>query len=785
MRNPESTAILSWDGTLTYRELEHLSSRLAYHLINKHNVGPHVTIPLCFEKSMWAVVAMLAVLKAGASYACMDPTYPSERRKRILKMLDADLMITTILHKELREHCTAIVLDASLLASIHASEISPVVDVTPTSACIVAFTSGSTGYPKGFVQEHMSMCTGILSNAPAQGLDISSARVFQWAAYTFDVSITEIFAPLIYGGCVCIPSEEERLNNVEECIRRMEINWAYFTPSFARFFQRYSVPTLKTLLMGGEALIADDVKGWVSKARVLNAYGPAESANWWLEPQTGESELVSIGRPTTNMLAWIVDPDDHDHLRPLGAIGELLLEGPGLFRGYLHNPEQNKKTLIKSPPWRKIKPRGTLSRMYKTGDLVRYMPDGRMTYVGRKDTMVKLRGQRMELGEVETQLRRNLPESIQSTTDVIRPAGDAKDPVLVAFIHIPESQQDVTLPGLSVRLQSQLIKSLPGFMVPRIYVPVSSMPYNSSRKLDRGRLRQHASSLTLSQLLDINPSPKFKKKLAHDLSIIESIIQELWAEVLQLKENRINAEDNFFALGGTSTAALRATASARDRGIQFSYQDMFKTTSLSDLATVATFASKAAEETLLPFSLIQGRATKVVDAINQCGIAVDDVEDVYPLAPQQEGLWAVSLVERGSYVAQFILTLRPGVDVEKFCAAWRSVVDVLPIARTRFIQSGLGFYQVVVKEPVKWQTAASVKQYLREDSQYIMDFGDPLTRHAIIIEDTKATLVCSMHHALFDGISIPMFLNTVALAYKGILPDIEKVAPFNKFVGYL
>ncbi len=802
-KNPEATAILSWDGTLTYMELDQVSSRLAHHLIDKYNIGPNKIIPLCFEKSIWAVVAMLAVLKCGASYACLDPTYPPDRRTHILKMLDADLMLTSPLHRELSDHCTAIVVDANLLAGIPTAETSPNVIVDPTSACIVAFTSGSTGNPKGFVHQHISMCTGMVSNAPSQGLNTHSSRVFQWAAYTFDVSITEIYAPLIYGGCVCIPSEEDRLNNVEECMRRMQVNWSYFTPSFARFFRRYSVPTLKTLIMGGEAMNLDDVEGWISKVRVLNAYGPAESANWWLEPQTGDSDIISIGRPTVNMLAWITDPDDHTRLLPLGAIGELLLEGPGLFRGYLHNPEQNKKSLIEPPLWRSAAKSELPDKMYKTGDLVRYLPDGKMTYAGRKDTMVKLRGQRMELGEIEIHLRRNLPESIQSAADVIRPAGDANDPVLVVFLYFPDSQQDVALPVLSARLQTQLVKSLPGFMVPRIYVPVPSMPYNTSRKLDRAKLRQYASSLTLSQLVDISTPPEAEKDQIQELGLMESMLRELWADVLHSKTYRIRAGDNFFALGGTSMAALKVIASARDRGIQLSYPNMFRTASLGALAGTASFVSETIEEIVLPLSLVKdsrGTDAVVADAIKQCGITEESIEDVYPVAPQQEGLWALSLVESGKYVAQFILTLKANVDVNKLRAAWELVVNGLPIFRTRFIQSDSGSYQVVVKEDMKWQIASSLKEYLRDDRRMAMDLGEPLTRHALVTEndepnhvrgisnvvkDARNMIVCSMHHALFDGESTSLFLNAVAQAYKGFLPKIKKVAPFHNFIGYL
>ncbi|EED18482.1 nonribosomal peptide synthase, putative [Talaromyces stipitatus ATCC 10500] len=792
-RNPDSQALLSWDGSLTYSELDQHSSKLAHYLVNTYDLGPEKIVPLCFEKSIWAVVTMLAVLKTGAAYCCLDPAHPQARRDYMTELVNARIALCCEAHSGLIQKCPSLIVDADFVYHLETPSIRPTSLVQPSNACVIAFTSGTTGNPKAIIHSHTSVCSGLLANAPFQRINRSDIRLFQWAAYTFDVSITETFSPLIYGGLVCIPSEEERLNDVEECMTRMNVDWAYFTPSFARFFRRYNTPGLTQLILGGEAVTVDDVRDWVDRVRVLNAYGPAESITWFLEPQLGLSSTISIGKPI-NMRAWIVSPDDETRLMPIGAIGELLLEGTSLFRAYLKNQEKTDQSLISPPKWRLQANIGPALKMYKTGDLVRYLPDGNMTYVGRKDTMVKLYGQRMELEEVETVLRRCLPEGVQASADIIRPAGENEEVILVAFFCVPKNfGQD--LHELKVYAQSKLADALPAFMVPRVYIPVDEMPYNSSRKLDRAKLRQMVSNLTRSQLVGLlqakDPVPNHD--ISHGLSEMEADLQRLWASALFLEPNQIGPEDNFFALGGSSVTILKITAAAKSQGIAISYADIFRAPTLRSLSQVVSRAS-GSDTKIPPLSLIEDtvRESVISDAVVQCDVSRDEIEDIYPLAPQQQGLWALSLIRDGDYVGQFILTLNPHVDIHKFCQAWETVVSVVPTLRTRFIESASGSFQVVIKSSlVDWQSYTDLDEYLQEDIQENLAFGSPLVRYAII-PSTKAEngeiitpdkIVWTIHHALFDGESVPTLLNTVTQAYYGIAPSLE-IGLFNRFIQY-
>ena len=795
-RSPESVALQSWDGCLTYMELDCLSSRLARHLYMTFEVGPGTIVPLLFPKSMWTVVAMLAVLKTGAAYCCLDPAHPTLRRSYVIDIVGASFVLTDLTFAQLIKDHATLVVSADLLAGLSHLGASQIVDVDPSSPCMVAFTSGSTGHPKGILHNHVTVCSGLVVNAPAQSVD-ESIRMFQWGAYTYDISLTEIFTPLIYGGIVCIPSEEERLNQVEECMIRMNVNWAFFTPSFARASRNIKVPSLKSLTLGGEAMTIDDVNDWTGKVQVFNCFGPAETVSWFFQPQLGFSEIISIGKPI-NMYAWIVDPEDHFRLMPPGAIGELILEGPAVFLEYIKNPEKTQQTLIDPPPWRTLRHHNANSKLYKTGDLVRYLPDTTMTFVGRKDTMVKIRGQRMELDEVELYLRRYLPESVQSAAEVIIPAGRREEPILVAFLCFGDEEGDHSLQSLRQHLLKELSKTLPRFMVPAVYLPIRSMPYSSSLKIDRRALQAHVSNLTRSQLIGLaqtNEAPTTEEDEESILNPVEKAIQKLWAESLLLDPSQIGCQDNFFSLGGTSITVMRVITTARQNGILFSYSDMFRTPSLRALAQISSTNSTNQRIAIAPFSLIKESVRDIVvaDTVAQCMVSEDMIEDVYPLTPLQQGLWALSMIQEGGHMCQFILSLNPKTDVHKLCAAMELVVDHIPTLRTRIVQSASGSYQAVIKGGMQWQVASGLEDYLQNDITRDIDMGQPIVRFALISDmpsssedtiDVRHKIVWTAHHALCDGESAPLFLNLVARAYRGTLPD-ERFASFKHLVKYI
>ncbi|ETS78885.1 hypothetical protein PFICI_08738 [Pestalotiopsis fici W106-1] len=528
LHKPDAIAILSWDGQMSYSELDKRSTSLAAYLMDTYDVKPGKKVALCFEKCTWAVVSMLAVLKAGAAYCCLDPSHPRARHESIIHMLDTPVVLTSTLHESRFDGHPVLVPTVELVSQERRYQPT---NVQPSDTCIVAFTSGSTGIPKGIVHTHNSLVTGILSNATPQRIDREGVSTFQWSNFTFDVSMVEIYAPLIFGGRICIPSDEERINNVEETMNRMAVNWAYFTPSFARLFAQYNIPSLQTLLLGGEVVTPDDINTWYDRVKVIHSYGPAESATFFLyEFNSPCSKTVPIG-PAPNTYSWIVNPNNPELLSPVGAIGEMLYESSGLLKEYLGNPKKTKEVLIDAPSWRQnLDAPAPSSKLYKSGDLVRYLPDGTMMYIGRKDTMVKVRGQRLEVEEVESVMRKSLGGSSQVAVDLVELHGSG--PRLVAFLQCSEepglngnvndgcsgTHQSSSVPGkkmeLIAQLRSRLTDTLPGYMVPRIYLPLATLPTNSNGKLDRAKLKEYARTLSRSELFKYSESGPSEEVLA-------------------------------------------------------------------------------------------------------------------------------------------------------------------------------------------------------------------------------------------------------------------------------
>ena len=497
--SPQSPALCSWGGDTTYSQLDALSFRLASHLIS---VGiRHETLaPVCFRKSMYAVIAMLAILRAGGAFVPLDPSHPRDRLKAIIEKAKARIVIASpeTAHLFQGTVATVIQVSSSMLESLDQTLEYDVPEVRPDNAAFVLFTSGSTGKPKGILQEHASVCTSALAHGRAMNVTASS-RVFQYAAFTFDVSMMDIFTTLIHGGCVCIPSEEDRMGSFTSVMNRMNVNWVLFTPSVASLITPDDVPNLQTLAFGGEAVKRENITAWVGRVRLFNCYGPAECAACSIgEVTQKDSRPANIGRQFGSCLNWVVDPEYHNRILPIGAVGELLVEGPTLARGYLDDLAKTQDAFIKSPSW----PRGAginrTRRIYKTGDLVRQNSDGTFDFIGRKDLQLKVRGQRVELGEVEYHLSTSPGIALSMAA---MPQSGPYSKVLLGVIQLHQqcgrldmhptkldliSNEDVLAAKFDKEKLSQFLKSkLPSYMVPASLLIVSKLPLSVSGKIDR------------------------------------------------------------------------------------------------------------------------------------------------------------------------------------------------------------------------------------------------------------------------------------------------------------
>lgn len=390
VNQPSAPAICAHDGDFTYAELDAATDRLAHHLV-KLGVGPEVFVPTCFDKSKFAVVAMLSVLKAGGAAVPLDATHPKPALQTRIQDAGAKIVLTTSARAEKFDGLVSdlVIVDASLLESLTPITGPACTTVRPHNPVFVIFTSGSTGRPKGVVLEHSAIVTSAEAHGTKIGLNQDS-RMLQFASYTFDNSLEEMFTTLQRGGCVCIPSEADRVNDLAGAIARLNVNMVDLTPTVAALLDPADVPSLKRLCLGAEPLTKALIDLWSPHISVVGQYGPSEaSINSAFKDFTNGGEATNIGK-AVGCVTWVVDPDNRDRLMPIGCKGELLLEGPILSRGYLNDLEKTQAAFIMDPEWARA-PGSTGRRFYCTGDLVQYTSDGDMMYLGRKDSQVKVR----------------------------------------------------------------------------------------------------------------------------------------------------------------------------------------------------------------------------------------------------------------------------------------------------------------------------------------------------------------------------------------------------------
>lgn len=800
--HPTSPAISGWDGGSTYEELDEMSNELADYLVDK-GINSEDLIPLCFEKSMWTVVAMLGVLKAGGAFVPLDPDHPRSRKQGILEKINAKLILCSDQHlrdwEDSSWNCTAV--SRSSYHQLRNGEKRVPSLVSPRNTAYAMFTSGSTGLPKGVILEHQAVSTSCIAHG--KSLQFSSkTRALQFSAYTFDVCIAEIFTTLLHGGCICIPSESQRRDDLTMTINALKVNWVSLTPSVARTLDADKL-LLEHIALGGEKVSEEDWGLFSHIAKRSITYGPTECCVYctWA-PHSRDFSSGMIGK-SVGSLSWVVDPEDHQKLAPIGSIGELLVEGPILARGYLEDEEKTRAAFVQDPSWlvRGCGTRpGRSGRMYKTGDLVRYSSTGDLIYVGRKDGQVKIRGQRVELGELEHHVREEIPEAKQIAVEIINPDGDQNHKVLAGFLKLEDDFADklsstndaVEATGLEARVVfpnhaiERLRDQLPGYMLPQVYLSIPKLPFTTSGKIDRVRLRELGATLSTHQLARLQTSAEKRPPVTDK----EKRLQKLWAQTLSIKPEDIGLDDSFFRLGGDSIAAMKLVGKARQENLSLTVAKLFEHPKLVDLAAVDEKPVTEISKKLLPFSLLSieekdiGRLLE--DVATNCNVDSKSIEDIYPCSPLQEGLVSLALRNPGDYIMRGVLRLHNNVDLAKFQSAWELIVHSMPILRTRIIQhTSYGLLQAVIKETCRWTLSDDLDGCISKEKSTAMALGDQFSRYGLVRQpnEDQAYFVWSIHHALYDGWSMSKILESVRNVYKGA--TIEKLPNFSVFLEYL
>ncbi len=576
-RTPDNIAVVFEDQQLNYRELNARANQLAHYLQNL-GVGPDVLVGICVERSLEMMVGLLGILKAGGGYLPIDPEYPTERLLYILQDAQVRVLLTQKhLIAGLPKHQSELVcLDTDWSFTTQAQESNPGCEVQPENLAYAIYTSGSTGEPKGVMIQHSSVVN--LAHGLHQAIyahhQISPLRVSINGSLAFDTSVKQIIQ-LIYGHSLNIVPEKVRFDGhaMLSYLRQQKIDVLDCTPSQLRLL--ISVGLLdsdnhpQSVLVGGEAI---DESMWATLAKAqninfYNVYGPTEcTVDTTICLITANLKPV-IGRPIANVQTYILD----EYLQPVpvGVPGELHIGGAGLARGYLNCPELTNEKFI-SHPFHQT----TESRLYKTGDLARYLPDGNIEYLGRIDNQVKIRGFRIELGEIEAVLSQH---NYVETTCVTAREDSPGIKRLVAYIVPPKNVTPSTN-----ELRQFLKARLPDYMIPSAFVTLETLPLTPNGKLDHRAL----------------PEPNLRGEIELNFvaprNLEEEILATIWSQVLRVEP--VGIYDNFFELGGDSILTIQIITRARKAGLELTPKQLFTHQSIAELATVATRVTESQTE---------------------------------------------------------------------------------------------------------------------------------------------------------------------------------------------
>lgn len=772
-KTPDAPALVGWDGEMSYFQFNQSASKLASYLASV-GVERGELVPICFDKSMWTIVTMIALWKLGAAWVPLDPKHPRQRLETIVESVKARIVIASASNKDLVRGITHQVIELNPAQIQSAPAVEFASQSRPTDVSFVMFTSGSTGKPKGVVHDHASVSSSALHHASAMNIS-NNTRALQFGAYTFIISTFEIFTTLIFGGCLCIPSDHDRHTDIRPAIRSLEANWAIFTPSFARSLEHEDIPSLKTLLVAGEAVAQDIIDRWAPVAELINIYGASECSVVMIGRMVADTPRSCIGRATGG-LSWLVDANDHDRLVPIGAVGELVIEGPLLARGYLADPEKTKAAYIENPIW--ASESGITRRFYKTGDLARYGDDGRVHLIGRKDLQVKIRGQRVELTEIEANMRA-INSSVKTAVAMVHPGGKA---MLAAFIsnqsgfgpEFPHSfssapHDKASVAQMAAQISKQLSQLLPPYMIPSAFLPLAYMPLTASGKTDRRLIASFGDSLTLTELAAVAGSDQVTQRRM-PTTTAEMTLRRIWADILRCPVEEIGAEDNFFHLGGDSIEAMNLTRRCRSEGFQLQVADILANLVLSDMAKAMSSSGSCTAAVATPFALL-GEDADVVrfNITSATGMPAGLLQDAYPCSPLQMGLMALSNKIPGSYVARHTLELPRSMTVARFKEIWGMIVEHNDVLRTRIVETDeYGSVQVVNRTPVAWAHDTNLANYIELDEKIPMQIGDALAHYGIIAGTTN-TFVLTIHHSIYDGMSLEMIFNDLLLAFEGVV----------------
>ncbi|MGY4641869.1 amino acid adenylation domain-containing protein [Pseudomonas sp. TE24901] len=754
-RTPQAVALKAGEQTLTYAELNAQANRLAHHLLAQ---GVHVDsrVAICVERGLEMVIGLYAILKAGAAYVPLDPAYPPERIAYMLHDSAPQVVLAQGSTRGLLGD--APVIDLEQPTWQHLSLDNP---HTEAVSAYVIYTSGSTGQPKGVINDHAGVVNRLLWMQDEYRLTADDT-VLQKTPFSFDVSVWEFFWPLMTGArlVMAAPGGHKDPQYLCRVIAAEQVTTLHFVPSMLDVFLAHGelsqAAGLVRVICSGEALPGSLVRRFKRQlpgSQLHNLYGPTEAAvdvTAWNCAGPVTPDNTPIGKPIANTRMYLLDAQLQPV--PLGVVGELFIGGVQVARGYLNRPELTAERFLKDP--------FTEGRLYRTGDVGRYLPDGTIEYLGRNDDQVKIRGLRIELGEIQARLT-EFPAINEA-------AVIAREQRLVAYYTGEHS--DIKA------LRAHLLQHLPEFMVPTTFVHLDALPLSPNGKLDRKAL----------------PAPGLESLAVREYEApqgdTEVTLASVWAELLNVE--RVGRHDNFFELGGHSLLAVSLMGRLRSLGLSADVKVLFAQPTLAGLAA----ALGGSREVAVPANRIGAGCTHItpdllplitleqvaIDRIVACipgGAA--NVQDIYPLAPLQAGmLYHHRAVPEGdAYLLQAQFAFDHHERLEAFAMALQAVIERHDILRSSFHWDGL-------EEPVQvvWRDAA-----LRVEPGPLplrLDVGQaPLMRLVYVQEPGRVVATLLFHHLVMDHIALEILQHDMQAFLLGEQDRLGAAVPYRNYVA--
>ncbi|WP_046746003.1 non-ribosomal peptide synthetase, partial [Kordia zhangzhouensis] len=770
-KTPDTVAISFENQELTYKQLHLESNRFASYLITNDKIEIGDFVGLKISRSNQWIICMLGILKAGAVYIPIDPNYPEERIGFIETdsnckcIIDQEFLTT---YDEVKDTCSTTAQNVAFDAS---------------SLAYIIYTSGSTGTPKGVMIAHSGIINTVFAQMPTYPVQ-EGTKCLQFTNQCFDVSMWEVLSSILCGGSLYI-IEESKKYDVDYFINYLntnEITIAALPAAFTRVLEIQKIKTLQTLVTGGEeAPIAQAQLFQSQGGRYINAYGPTEASVCATTFDGKITDTISIGKPIANVPVYILN--ENLQLVPVGVEGELCIGGVQVAQGYVNNTALTKEKFIDNPFKQN-------SRLYKTGDLARWLPDGNIEFIGRKDNQVKIRGYRVELGEIENTLLQH--KNISNCCVLAKKDATGNNQLIAYIVFEGNFAKEV--------IETFLTKHLPTYMIPKIWISLHEMPLNSNGKVDRKNLPNPETN-TLITTTYIAPNTKTETQLT-----------EIWQEILGIE--KIGIHDNFFELGGHSLLIVKLLAALQKNNMQVTVKDVFTNPTIRELALQLTEqeVTYVVPENKIPenCTYITPEMVPLIDFEQQhLDIIMDtvvggviNIQDIYPLSPLQQGIYFHHLMSSKEscdiYITPSLVSFKSLQKRNEFIEALSYVVMRHDVLRTCILSEGLPYAVQVVLRETRLQvttielngdcSAAEELQTMIESNHHYMDVSKAPLLHLQTVDDNandKYYLLLNLHHLMTDHVGLEIITEEVVTYLAGKQASLKTPSLYRNFIGHI